>query len=393
MIATFQLGCLTNSLNSKWWEFTVPSYNGRNWTKHCTREASAQYSPPEQAQDPDALPRKLNVRKWFEKMAKGGLNLGGSFQTLDMMASSTSEQQGMGHVVNGRQGDEANYYIHPTVLDATLQILGAAAVNGYARKTRTWLPTSIDKISLYRCTSDTITNVSAKLLSNYSVLGDGCCTCEGRKVVEAVGIRMSLADAASSGEVRDGHAAARCEWKPDIDFLDVNELFCAPVIRTDNSRLLEELGDICLLLSQSCFSESSSNTTLPHLQRHVAWIKSQSKLTPIRLPCTWRGLDNQTISARINSLLKQLEGTLAAPVASAIHQVCMNMDSLLSGKDLEDILPGRTLSNVYKYLGQLERKEFIRQVIHSKAQSSNSRDWNWKWCVTAPRDRRGSHAH
>nr|KMM72254.1 mycocerosic acid synthase [Coccidioides posadasii RMSCC 3488] len=377
----------------KWWEFTVPSYNGRNWTKHCTREASAQYSPPEQAQDPDALPRKLNVRKWFEKMAKGGLNLGGSFQTLDMMASSTSEQQGMGHVVNGRQGDEANYYIHPTVLDATLQILGAAAVNGYARKTRTWLPTSIDKISLYRCTSDTITNVSAKLLSNYLVLGDGCCTCEGRKVVEAVGICMSLADAASSGEVRDGHAAARCEWKPDIDFLDVNELFCAPVIRTDNSRLLEELGDICLLLSQSCFSESSSNTTLPHLQRHVAWIKSQSKLTPIRLPCTWRGLDNQTISARINSLLKQLEGTLATPVASAIHQVCMNMDSLLSGKDLEDILPGRTLLNVYKYLGQLERKEFIRQVIHSKAQSSNSRDWNWKWCVTAPRDRRGSHAH
>ncbi|KJF61407.1 polyketide synthase [Coccidioides immitis RS] len=319
---------------NKWWEFTVPSYNGRNWTKHCTREASAQYSPPEQAQDPDALPRKLNVRKWFEKMAKGGLNLGGSFQTLDMMASSTSEQQGMGHVVNGRQGDEANYYI---ILPSLTQ------------PCRSW--------ALLLCTSDMITDVSAKLSSNYSVLGDGCCTCEGRKVVEAVGIRMSLADAASSGEVRDGHAAARCEWKPDIDFLDVNELFCAPVSHTDNSRLLEELGDICLLLSQSCFSESSSNTTLPHLQRHVAWIKSQSKLTPIRLPCTWTGLDNQTISARINSLLKQLEGTLAAPVASAIHQVCMNMDSLLSGKDLEDILPGRTLSNVYKYLGQLERKD------------------------------------
>ncbi|KMP02523.1 polyketide synthase [Coccidioides immitis RMSCC 2394] len=106
-------------------------------------------SNTEPAQDPDALPRKLNVRKWFKKMAKGGLNLGGSFQTLDMMASSTSEQQGMGHIVNGRQEDEANYYIHPTILDTTLQILGAAAVNGYARKTRTWLPTSINKISLY----------------------------------------------------------------------------------------------------------------------------------------------------------------------------------------------------------------------------------------------------
>lgn len=161
MMATFRPHRLTNSLDSPWWYFTVSAYNGRNWTKHCTGEVCALSSPPEKAEEPDALPRKLSVRKWFEKMAKGGLNLGTSFQTLDTMATSTADQRAMGHVVNGRQGDEAHYYIHPTVLDAILQILGASAVNGYARKTKTWLPTSIDQIKVYRCAADMVTNVSA----------------------------------------------------------------------------------------------------------------------------------------------------------------------------------------------------------------------------------------
>lgn len=366
IMSTFRPHRLTNSLNSTWWEFTVSAYNGRNWTKHCMGEASVLTSPPEEAQDPIALPRKLNVRKWFEKMAKGGLNLGGSFQTLDTMSTSTSEQRATGHVVNGRQRDEANYFVHPTVLDSTLQILGAAAVNGQARKTKTWLPTSIDKIVVYKCVSDMITNVSAKLSSNYSVVGDGSCTSEGKKVVEAVGIRMSLADGYGSGDAAEGHAASRCEWKPEIDFLDVNKLFSAPASRTENARLLEELGDICLLLSQSHLSETPGKVTLPHLEKHAAWIKLRAKSIKMRLPCTWTGLDNQAISARIDDILSQLADTPAAPVASVIHQVCNNMDSLLSGKSLQESLVEGALTRVYNYLGQLERSEFIGKLIHSK---------------------------
>jgi acyl transferase domain-containing protein len=366
MMTTFRPHRLTNSLNSAWWEFTVTAYNGRNWTKHCTGEVSALSSTPEQAQDPNALPRKLNVRKWYEKMSKGGLDLGGSFQTLDTMTTSTSDQRAVGNVINGRQGDEANYHIHPTVLDATLQILGAAAVNGYARKTKTWLPTSIDKVTIYRCSSDMITSVSAKLSSNFSVVGDGRCTSGGTTVVEALGIRMSLADAAGSTDVSDTHAASRCEWRPDIDFLDVKELIHAPANRTDNLRLLEELGDICLLLSKWRFSESTSDSILPHLQKYIAWVGSQSTSTVTKLCSTSTGLDNEASSARIDSLLRRLAGTPAAPVASVIHQVCTKMESLLSGESLANVLPEGALTNVYEFVAQLDRSEFIQSLSHSK---------------------------
>ncbi|KAH1426141.1 hypothetical protein KXW31_006867 [Aspergillus fumigatus] len=365
MMATFRPHRLTNFLNSAWWEFTVSAYNGRNWTKHCTGEVCAQSSAPEQTQDPAGLPRTLNVRKWYEKMGKGGLNLGGSFQTLETMTTSTSEQRAVGKVVNGRQGDEANYHIHPTVLDATLQILGAAAVKGYARKTKTWLPTSIDKFTVHRCASDMVTSVSAQLSSNFSVVGDGRCTSGGTTVVDAVGIRMSLADGAGAADISDTHAASRCEWRPDIDFLDVHELFRSPANRTDHLRLLEELGDICLLLSQWHFSEAS-NPIPPHLQQYMAWVGSQSGAIAFRLPSTWTGLDHEAISDRIDSILSQLADTPAASVANAIHQVCVNMESLLSGESLDSILPGETLTHVHEFLGQVDRREFIQLLSHSK---------------------------
>ncbi|KAJ9386802.1 hypothetical protein DTO063F5_3460 [Paecilomyces variotii] len=366
IMTNFRPHRLTNSLNSSWWEFSVSAYNGRNWTKHCSGEVCALPSTPEDAVEPEPLPRKINVRKWYEKMIKGGLNLGQSFQTLETIATSTSEQQALGNIANGRQGDEGNYFIHPTALDGTLQILGAAAVNGYARKTKTWLPTSIDKVTIHRCSSDMLISSSAKLSSNFSVVGDSRCIAEGKAVVEATGIRMSLADGAGSADSNDDHAASRCEWKPDIDFLDVNDLIHIPSGHSEQSRLLEELGEICLLLSQRHFTETASHSTLPHLKKYIAWIRAQSTSIVTKLPSTWTGLDTQAISTRIESIKAKLADTSAAPVANAIHQICNNIDALLAGEPLEGILQEGDLARVYGFLGQLERGEFIRALGHSK---------------------------
>lgn len=351
MMTSFRPHRLMNSLNSSWWEFTVASYNGHVWTKRCTGEVSALSSNLGPGQDPDALPRKINATKWYENMCKGGLDLGPCFQTLDTIETSTnSDNWAIGKVINGRQGDEANYHIHPTVLDGTIQLLGAAAVNGYARKTKNWLPTSIDKFSVYRCSSDMISSVSARLSSNHSVVGDGHCTSGGMTVIEAFGIRMSLADGALSSDVPNTYAAARYEWGSNIDFMDVKELIRAPTDRTDNLRLLEELGQLCLLSSKRLLSGSQTN--LPHLQKYMAWLVSQARSAVTNLASVLKSLDNETVSARIEDLVARLSETPAAPAASAIHQVCKKMDLLLSGQTLEDILPDKTLTNLYEFVDQ-----------------------------------------
>ncbi|KAL8826449.1 MAG: hypothetical protein Q9191_003792 [Dirinaria sp. TL-2023a] len=367
MMTMFRPHRLTNSLDSDWWEFTVSAYSGRNWVKHCTGEVSALSSKASSGQDPNALPRELNVRKWYENMAKGGLDLGPSFQTLDTMATSSgSENRAVGNVINGRQGDEANYHIHPTVLDATLQLMGAAAVNGYAHKTRNWLPTSIESFTVYRCSSNMVTSVSAKLSSNLSIVGEGSCISEGKTVVKGSGIKSSLADGAGVVDILDPHASARCEWSPDINFLDVTELIHAPVGRTDYLRLLEELGDICLLLSKRRISVSETRSHPPHLQKYIIWLTSRVESAADILALNLKSLDNESLLARIDDIMTRLSETPAATVASAIHQVYTKMDLILSGQDLEDILPETHQINLYGFIGQLDRSQYIRTLSHSK---------------------------
>lgn len=347
MITSFRPHRLTNSLNSPWWEFTVASYNGHLWTKHCAGEISALAGPAAGSDDnpsgttpalqkPQALPRKLSARKYYENMAKGGLDLGPCFQTLESIETSTNNDgMAIGRVTNGRQGDEANYHIHPTVIDATIQILGAAAVSGRMRKTKNWLPTSIDRISISRCASNMVTSVSASLSSSHSVVGGGRCTSDddGRTVLEVSGPRMSLADGALAdgalpSEVLDTHAAARYEWALDLDFLDVRDLIGSPSTeRTRCLRLLEELGQLCLLSSKRsrCYCVDTE-TKAPHLQRYASWLLSRSKSVVAILASILKSLDNETLSERIKQLLARLLETPAAAAATAIHNVCSGMD-------------------------------------------------------------------
>ncbi|KAK2748478.1 Type I Iterative PKS [Myotisia sp. PD_48] len=365
IVSSFRPYRLTTSLNSSWWEFTVSSFNGHAWTKHCTGEVVALSSDLGLGSDPNVLPRKVNAKKYYENMCKGGLDLGPCFQTLENIETSTnSDNRATGNVINGRQGDEHNYHIHPTVIDGTIQLLGAAAVNGNMRKTKNWLPTRIDEISIMRCASNMITSVSAKLSSNHSVIGDGRCTTEGRTVIKATGIRMSLANGGISTEDSNNHAAARYEWGPDIDFLDVKELISSPTGRTDQLRLLEELGKLCLLSSKRQFSNSESN--VPHLQKYIVWLVSQAQSAATDFASAPESLENEAITTKIEELVGQLSNTPAATAASAIHQVYQNMGRLLSCEAPEEIFSQGTLTNLSEFVEQLDRTEFIRKLSHSK---------------------------
>ncbi|KAI0900051.1 fatty acid synthase S-acetyltransferase [Annulohypoxylon nitens] len=359
MITTFRPHRLTTSLNSSWWEFTVSSFNGHVWTKHCMGEVTAISTSLGPAKPIDELPRKVNARKWYETMRKSGLDLGTSFQSLDTIDTSTnSENRAIGRVNNGRQGDESNYHIHPTAIDGTLQIMSAAAVNGYARKVKNWLPTSIDKLSIVRCDTDMITNVSAKATSNNSIFGNGTCTSGDLTVLEASGIRMTLADGALSSDMTDTHAAARYEWSSDIDFLDVQDLITRPADRAPHMALLEELGQLCLLSSQRALP--TLGTPLGHIQKYASWITSQSQAEVLSV------LDDEPLQARIEQLTTRLSETPAAYAATALRHVSTKLDLLVSGQALSDILSENELADLHDFINQTDVSNFIQSLGHSK---------------------------
>ena len=361
IMTAFRQHRLTSSLNSQWWEYTISAYNGHVWTKHCSGEVMAFSSSLGRAVEPESLPRKVGAQKWYDTTRRAGLDIGPCFQTLETVDTSTDAQQrATGKVINGRQGDEANYHIHPTVLDGALQLVGAAAISGHTRKYKNWLPTSIEKVTISRCYTDLMSSVSGRATSNSSLVGEGRCISEGRIVLEISGIRFSLAEASLSAD-NDMHAAGRYEWGTDIDFLDLKGSVTSSEDNTQWSPLLDDLGKLCLLYSKRSLFGSESN--LDHMQKYLAWIKMEAQATDLS---AYDGLDNETLSSSIEDLAKRLLCTPAAPAATALQQVCTGLNHLMPGQTLESILSIETISNLYNSVDQCDRSRFIQYLGHSK---------------------------
>lgn len=361
IMTTFRQHRLTNSLNSQWWEFSVASYNGHVWTKHCTGEITAPPLSLRPAPELHDLPRKVGARKWYDTMRRAGLALGPSFQTLETVDTSTNmEHQATGKIRNCRQGDETDYHIHPAVLDGTLQLLGAACVNGQSRKYRNWLPTSIDKLNISRSTSNMVSWVSARATGNSSVVGEARCISNGTIVLEASGIRTSLAEGSLSAETKDVHAAGRYEWGPDLDFLDVGMLTRPQTDLTPYMPLLDELSDLCLISSQKWLPELE--TKFDHMRKYARWVDKEAQAMPLS---TSGNFHQDKMSAKIQELVQRLSDTPVAIAANVLCEVRAKTDLLMSGQTLEGILSSETLQNLYRFVNQRGRRKFFQHLGHS----------------------------
>ncbi|KLU91967.1 hypothetical protein MAPG_10915 [Magnaporthiopsis poae ATCC 64411] len=155
---------------------------------------------------------------------------------------------------------------------------------------------------------------------------------------------MSPADGAGSIEITDGQAASRYEWKPDVDFLNVQELFRTPQRWTYHPGTLDVirffLSAPLAVAARRVVAQLDRGTS----PRACGVHQSQPTVGSSTPPLFSTRFDRLGLLAILNSLLNQLADTPAGPVATAMYQVCMNSNSLLSGSRLEDVLPREPLS-------------------------------------------------
>lgn len=367
IITTLRPIPLNRSLNSQWWEFTVSSYNGQTWNKHCVGEVIAVSSEVEleNAVVP-SLPRKVSASCWYATMRKTGLGLGPAFQTMRALESSVRGPDNRAVArVEIPTTHEKGYHIHPTVLDGTLQLMSCAATNGQARRVKNWLPTSIERITVRRCTSALTSCVSAKTTSR-SIVGYGHCISEvdGMTYLEVSGIRMSLGGGPDSNDMADTHAAARLTWRPDIDFTDISSLSKASVDRASQVSLLNELTRLCL-----CHDEPKAlrpEQPSDNLSSYARWITRQEQ--------TLRAERNLSTATNRNSIVqtltawvKRLSGTPAAAAVAILRNVFCNLHSILLGEHLFDKdLPDDFRENLKVFMSSFEMTDFVRHICHSQ---------------------------
>ncbi|KAI1173654.1 hypothetical protein F4777DRAFT_589726 [Nemania sp. FL0916] len=360
LLTSFRKYRLTDTMENEWWEFTITSYNGKTWTKHCfgqVRAASPSLLNHANIPKPELLPNKVHMASWYERVKRAGLEYGDQFKAIEEMSTSSGGSKGscVGRVRNNKSEREAPYHVHPIVVDNCFQILASAANHGITHGYRQLIPLSVDYLAISRCSEGPV-----EMTASSEVLGDGIVgevkgSTGSEMCLSLSGVRLVPLDA-SDERPTDVQVpiTARSEWVPHVDFADVTKLVEPAQYHTDHLSKLELLAKSAAILSKRALSDVKTSSIAPHLEKYRNWLLETADPD-------LEAMDNETLANSITSLVTDLEHGPAAHAARAISRIYSNITSILSSKltgretlSADDILP-----KLYRFMASYDISNFI----------------------------------
>lgn len=362
IVTTLRRCRFTHTLDSEWWEFAICSYNGTTWTKHCHGEARSQLDDLKGCEENEVLARRVSSRRCYDAMARAGLNYGPSFQRLDDVRTHTTKCNATSQVTR-RRSDESYCRLHPSIIDASLQLLSVAATKGYVNTPgKMMVPTSIDDICIFRCNQDVHIRADAQFSPSGCILGFGeCVTTGGKTVLRGSGIKLSCVDDSSVDRNLDGFS--RAKWAPHLDFLDVEPLIKPSADRSSYMRSLAELSHICMIYTKRVIS--NLETPLSHMKKYRTWLNHQISSSDIQ---HLDSLDNESIQYRVRHVVSDLSGTVCQGPAIGIQKIFENIEKIFIGEidALDMLISDNTLVDLYALVDQCDESKFFENLIHTK---------------------------
>lgn len=276
---------------------------------------------------------------------------------------------------------ESKYQLHPTELDATFQLFTAAAVRGIERKLNVLcVPTYIDE--LYVCKPKGDIKVAAEASSTPRGLLSGKLTglSNGETIIDLKGFRMSplggIVDYSNTGDTTggavDSHAAVELHWDRDINFIDAATLIRpARDIEEENS-LLEKFTLACMIETRYRLEQVKETAKVSHFEKFSAWLKLQwdaaltesySTVSICKRIALMSTIERVEL---IDNLYGKLSTTTATYVATAVHQIFLNIEKLWSGmaEPLEILAQDNVLTEIYDFMHLFDWSEYFRLLTH-----------------------------
>ncbi|TVY41639.1 Highly reducing polyketide synthase [Lachnellula subtilissima] len=362
LVTTLRQHKLTDTLHSEWWEFSISSHNGHVWTKHCSGEVRAELfkQTVEPVHTAEKLPRKVDITRWNDTLRRSGLNYGRYFNAIKEVKCSTGEpRQAAGDLNNNKWGDEAQYHLHPVILDSYFQLLVIAYGNGMAHTYRRLVAASVESLTIYRCTDEQLNLLATADLTEDGFTGHGSCASNSNIVLQASGVHASFFEEADTKDDHSMPITAQCEWVPHVDFQNFNDLIKQVQGHESSLPLLNELAKLATTFSQAVVRNIHVQT--PYLVKYSEWLGQQS-ISQIQ------GLDTIKLLQDMDSLVKRLEGTSAAHAAETIITVCNNIESLLKEEKtgFEILNANGDLERFMEFVREHDDSSYLRRLAHSK---------------------------
>ena len=142
---------------SEWHSFAAESFADGVWTVHCEGRISAVYKPIIHRQTPvieSALTQRVSGKRWYDAFDRVGFYYGKTFQQLQSVRTDRSVHHATGNVTlaesSGIMQGESRYLIHPSTVDACLQLI-IISIHAGKHKEVPWgvVPTRIEEVSLF----------------------------------------------------------------------------------------------------------------------------------------------------------------------------------------------------------------------------------------------------
>ncbi|KAJ4364877.1 hypothetical protein N0V95_000627 [Ascochyta clinopodiicola] len=361
---------LTDSKDSQWWEFSISCYNGRSWSKHCVGQVSVVPSAePTQAEKAKSLPRKLDTFKVFNTLAKAGMQYGPAFQRLDQISAATLETRAVSSLTNDLNGDENRYHMHPTIIDAALQMGLVAARSGKLDVSNcAAMPTLIEEVTIFRVAPEAKLSVAAstnvqpgsgEIRGNFQVIANG------KAVLNMTNASFTSIEQGDKDVVHKLPISARINWKPHVDFVNATSLIKSDFDGKKWMPLLEELSELCFIFFQRCIEEVKL-TENPTIQRFAAWISRQYRTLDKSHP--GHALDTQEIVERAHQIGELMAGTPLSACADCVLEIGSNIVELFTGDKsiLEVLSQDDLLQRLYAAANTTQKSAFLESLAHAR---------------------------
>lgn len=370
MITTLRPHRLTDSDDSEFYEFVISSHSGSSWTKNCEGIVRASTKTIPGSLSAQTLLRKVNPSRWYEAMADLGIVYGPEFRRLDSITSSPTDYLATGNISISEAQREAAFLFHPAAIDACLQLLLVALAKGLGRNlAQLAIPTVVEELDI----SQGALKMDAVAYSPRNRKNMGVeCFADGKTMLRLSGLQLTPLEDQRATSVLDRHAAARLEWCPHFEFMDMKPLFKPPKSDKEETYLQEEMALLCMVDSAERLQGLKTNQA--HLYKFRDWLDMEIRRAEkgnyplledtanlVKLPKSRR---KETIQERLERLSTMSDKW---PVSEGLMRICNNAEDIFTGRaDTLDVLMREDLLTKIYNVVSFGHSEFVRMLSHTK---------------------------
>ncbi|KAF2130682.1 ketoacyl-synt-domain-containing protein [Dothidotthia symphoricarpi CBS 119687] len=366
---------LTDNQDSAWFDFSVMSYDGSRWSRHCSGEIRTADALDLSATklNPSAPEGKREVAtaKWYQAAKSVGLEYGPLFQGLQDIFYDLSRDCTSATLQSTKQ-----YYglLHPTTIDQLLQCCILGSVKGHGRLlNRTALPVYIEEMSIRA--GDNLDDLQCDAYTRFS--GHDTLSAHGQigarggaLALQAKGIQFRLLGIHTSTEEDPLKELHLLEWRPDIDLTNLDQMVHQTHDLSSCLEVVERLNILCVLETARILKPMDSSHH--HFRKFKEWNEEYIDKLQRNGSRVVKGINqilemvSEERACAIKALTEEALATPARNIALAIVRIFNDVESIFTGsvEPLAVLLKDNLLMEIYNFFNMLNHRDFFQILGH-----------------------------